>query len=95
MFTKGKTPEAPPPPVAPKPIATDSLAARRPLAAASRSGPSIISADMKIIGGISSQGEVEIFGQVDGDVARHRADLPAGVEDPGRVDAVGPRARGL
>jgi cytoskeletal protein CcmA (bactofilin family) len=68
MFTKGKTPEAPPPPpVAPKPIATDS-SARRPIAAASRSGPSIISADMKIIGGVSSTGEIEIFGQVDGDV---------------------------
>ena len=68
MFTKGKTPEAPPPPpVAPKPILQESPARRAPTVA-SRSGPSIISADMKIVGGVHSQGEVEIFGQVDGDV---------------------------
>jgi cytoskeletal protein CcmA (bactofilin family) len=66
MFTKGKTPEAPPP-VAPKPIPQEAPA-RRAVPTATRSGPSIISADMKIIGGVSSQGEVEIFGQVEGDV---------------------------
>ena len=67
MFTKGKTPEAPPP-VAPKPILAQESPARRAPTVASRSGPSIISADMKIVGGVASQGEIEIFGQVEGDV---------------------------
>lgn len=67
MFTKGKTPE-PPPPIqpAPKPPALNDLAAKRP--AATRSGPSIISADVKIVGKIQSQGELDINGQIDGDV---------------------------
>ena len=30
--------------------------------------------------------------QIDVDMARHRADLPAGVEDPGGADPVGPRS---
>ncbi len=68
MFTKGKTPEAPPPPVLqPKPLLQEAPA-RRPAAAGARSGPSIISADMKIVGAVQSTGEVEIFGQIEGDV---------------------------
>jgi cytoskeletal protein CcmA (bactofilin family) len=68
MFTKGKTPEAPPPPqMAPKPITTDmALAPKR--APVARSGPSIISADVKITGKIVSQGELDINGQIEGDV---------------------------
>jgi cytoskeletal protein CcmA (bactofilin family) len=67
MFTKGKTPEPPAPPQpAPKPPATQDLAPRR--APAARSGPSIISADVKITGRIVSQGELDINGQIDGDV---------------------------
>lgn len=66
MFTKGKTPEAPPPPqLAPRPLLQDTPKRQ---AMASRAGPSIISADVKIIGSISSQGELEIFGQIEGDV---------------------------
>lgn len=68
MFTKGKTPEpiAPLQP-APKPMATDMALApkRTPVA---RSGPSIISADVKITGKIVSQGELDINGQIEGDV---------------------------
>ena len=67
MFTKGKTPEAPPPPqMAPKPPATQDLAPRR--APVARSGPSIISADVKMTGTIVSQGELDINGQIEGDV---------------------------
>jgi cytoskeletal protein CcmA (bactofilin family) len=66
MFTKGKTPEAPPPPpLAPRPLLQD---APKRQGMASRAGPSIISADVKIVGAISSQGELEIFGQIEGDV---------------------------
>jgi cytoskeletal protein CcmA (bactofilin family) len=66
MFTKGKTPEAPPPPVAPRPLLQDPPVKRS--SSPTRSGPSIISADVKIVGGIMSQGELEIFGQIEGDV---------------------------
>jgi cytoskeletal protein CcmA (bactofilin family) len=68
MFTKGKTPE-PPPPIQPaqKPPAMTDLAPKRPSAAA-RSGPSIISADVKIVGKVHSQGELDINGQIEGDV---------------------------
>lgn len=65
MFTKGKTPESPPPPVAPRPLLQDPP--KRP-GSATRAGPSIISADVKIVGSIMSQGELEIFGQIEGDV---------------------------
>ena len=66
MFTKGKTPEAPPPPIAPRPLLPDPP--KRQGSAATRAGPSIISADVKIVGSIASQGELEIFGQIEGDV---------------------------
>ncbi len=68
MFTKGKTPEPPvPPQPAPKPVVSDmALAPKRP--AAARSGPSIISADVKMVGKIVSQGELDINGQIEGDV---------------------------
>lgn len=66
MFTKGKTPEAPPTPtLAPKPIIAD---AHKRAPAAARSGPSIISADVKMTGTIVSQGEIDINGQIEGDV---------------------------
>ncbi len=66
MFTKGKTPEAPPPPAGLKPILPETSAKRAP--AASRAGPSIISADVKIVGHVSSQGELDINGTIEGDV---------------------------
>jgi cytoskeletal protein CcmA (bactofilin family) len=66
MFTKGKTPEPQPPPVAPRPVLQDPP--KRAGSGPTRSGPSIISADVKIVGGILSQGELEIFGQIEGDV---------------------------
>lgn len=65
MFTKGKTPEPPPPPATPRPILQDQP---KRAGAPTRAGPSIISADVKIVGGIHSQGELEIFGQIEGDV---------------------------
>ena len=67
MFTKGKTPEAPPPPVAPKPIIPEVAAPKRGTTV-SRAGPSIISADVKIVGHVSSQGELDINGTIEGDV---------------------------
>ena len=67
MFTKGKTPEAPPPPVAPKPLIPE-VAPKRGASMTSRAGPSIISADVKIIGHVSSQGELDINGTIEGDV---------------------------
>ena len=66
MFTKGKTPEPPAPPVAPKAALPDLAAPKR--APAARSGPSIISADVKMTGKIVSQGELDINGQIEGDV---------------------------
>jgi cytoskeletal protein CcmA (bactofilin family) len=66
MFTKGKTPEPTPPATAPKPILPDSAPKRAPVAA--RSGPSIISADVKMTGTIVSTGEIDINGQIEGDV---------------------------
>lgn len=65
MFTKGKTPEAPPP-LAPKPLLQEPAPKRT--AAGTRAGPSIISADVKIVGSVSSQGELDINGQIEGDV---------------------------
>lgn len=67
MFTKGKTPEPPAPPQqAPKPPVPDMAPKRAPVVA--RSGPSIISADVKMTGKIVSQGELDINGQIEGDV---------------------------
>lgn len=66
MFTKGKSPEPTPAPQAPKPIVTDPMVKRAPVAA--RSGPSIISADVKMTGTIVSTGEIDINGQIEGDV---------------------------
>ncbi|MEM8920968.1 MAG: polymer-forming cytoskeletal protein, partial [Pseudomonadota bacterium] len=69
MFTKGKTPEtsananAKPKTPAPAPDA-----ARRPAAGAARSAPSLISADVKMRGSFESAGEVQIDGQIEGDV---------------------------
>lgn len=66
MFTKGKTPEAPPTPIAPaKPLLPEPV--KRPVSAA-RAGPSIISADVKMTGTIVSQGEIDINGHIEGDV---------------------------
>jgi cytoskeletal protein CcmA (bactofilin family) len=66
MFTKGKTPEPPvPPQLATKPAVPDVAPKRAP---ASRSGPSIISADVKMTGKLVSQGELDINGQIEGDV---------------------------
>jgi len=66
MFTKGKTPEAPPPPVAQKPLIPE-VAPKR-AGVTSRAGPSIISADVKIVGHVSSLGELDINGTIEGDV---------------------------
>jgi cytoskeletal protein CcmA (bactofilin family) len=65
MFTKGKTPEPPPAP-APRPVLPEPPK-QRP-ASGARSGPSIISADVKITGRIESQGELDINGHIEGDV---------------------------
>ena len=66
MFTKGKSPDNPPTPQqpTPPPAGVD----KRPPMAGSRSGPSLISADVKITGSIVSQGELQIDGHIEGDV---------------------------
>jgi cytoskeletal protein CcmA (bactofilin family) len=64
MFTKGKTPEPAPAPAA-KPAMPEP--AKKPMAP-QRSGPSIISADVKLIGKVQSQGELDINGTIEGDV---------------------------
>ena len=63
MFTKGKSPDNPPTPQqpTPPPAGVD----KRPPMAGSRSGPSLISADVKITGSIVSQGELQIDGHID------------------------------
>lgn len=65
MFTKGKTPE-PPPQMALKPLQPEAPKARP--AQSRAAGPSIISADVKMKGSISSQGELQIDGVIEGDV---------------------------
>lgn len=65
MFTKGKTPEPPPPAAPPKALLAEPP--KRP-ASPARAGPSIISADVKMVGSITSQGDLDINGQVEGDV---------------------------
>ena len=66
MFTRGKTPEPQPAPVAaPKPMAPE--APKRP-ALPPRAGPSIISGDVKLVGKLVSQGDLDINGHIEGDV---------------------------
>ncbi|MEZ5936673.1 MAG: polymer-forming cytoskeletal protein [Hyphomonadaceae bacterium] len=63
MFTRGKTPEPAPTPAL-KPTAPETRRSTAP----SRSGPSIISADVKMKGSMESQGELDINGHIEGDV---------------------------
>jgi cytoskeletal protein CcmA (bactofilin family) len=65
MFTRGKTPEPTPAPAAPKPPMPE--APKKP-PTVSRAGPSIVSADVKMKGSITSLGELDINGQIEGDV---------------------------
>lgn len=65
MFTKGKTPEPPPPP---QPVIKPALPEVPKRSMATRSGPSIISADVKMTGDIVSQGEMDINGVIEGNV---------------------------
>jgi cytoskeletal protein CcmA (bactofilin family) len=67
MFTKGKTPEQPPPPPM-RPAMPVPEAPKRTASAATRAGPSLISADVKMKGSLISQGEVQIDGVIEGDV---------------------------
>lgn len=66
MFTKGKSPDSPPPQAALKPVLPEPAPKRG--ATTSRAGPSIISADVKMTGSISSQGEIEFYGHIEGDI---------------------------
>ncbi|MBI1338620.1 polymer-forming cytoskeletal protein [bacterium] len=70
MFTRGKTPEAPPPPPSLKPASADpQVAVKRPAPGMSRAAvPSIISADVKIVGSVKSEGDIQIDGSIEGDV---------------------------
>ncbi len=71
MFTKGKTPDNTTPvgakqnvqpPTTPEPL-------KRPVSSSpNRAAPSIISADVKMKGSIVSQGEVQVDGNIEGDI---------------------------
>ncbi len=70
MFTKGKSPENNTPagskPAAPAaPVAEQS---KRSPASPNRAAPSIVSADVKMKGSVVSQGEVQIDGNIEGDI---------------------------
>lgn len=64
MFTKGKSPDPVPPPVMPK-VLTSDQPKKGPV---SRAGPSLISADVTMVGKIVSEGEIQIDGKIEGDV---------------------------
>ncbi len=70
MFTKGKTPDNTTP-VGNKPT-TPSVSvpeqAKRAPSSPNRAAPSIISADVKMKGSIVSQGEVQVDGNIEGDI---------------------------
>lgn len=87
MFTKNnKTPAAPPPEPPQKPVpAQDAIrgAASKPLARAA----SIICADMKINGSVTSEGALQIDGIVDGDVAATDITIGASGQITGEVKA--------
>lgn len=67
MFTKGKPEGATPPITPPKPTAGETIraAASKP---AMKAAPSLFSEDMKVKGSISSDGEIQIDGSVEGDI---------------------------
>ncbi len=87
MFTKNnKTPAAPPPEPPQKPVpAQDAIrgAATKPAARAA----SIICADMKINGSVTSEGALQIDGIVDGDVAATDITIGASGQITGEVKA--------
>ncbi len=70
MFTKGKTPDNTTPSAGAKPSMPTPPADQNKRAPASpnRAAPSIISADVKMKGSIVSQGEVQIDGNIEGDI---------------------------
>lgn len=69
MFTKGKSPDNTPqrPSGQPQSAPPNLDAAKRPTAA-NRSGPSLISADVVMKGDITSQGEVQVDGKIEGNI---------------------------
>ncbi|AXE65143.1 putative lipoprotein [Hyphomonas polymorpha PS728] len=87
MFTKNnKTPAAPPPEPMQKPVpAQDAIrgAASKPAARAA----SIICADMKINGSVTSEGALQIDGIVDGDVSATDITIGASGQITGEVKA--------
>lgn len=87
MFTKNnKTPAAPPPEPPQKPVpAQDAIrgAASKPAARAA----SIICADMKINGSVTSEGALQIDGIVDGDVSATDITIGASGQITGEVKA--------
>ena len=70
MFTKGKSPENNTPagakPAVPAAPAADQ--SKRAPASPNRAAPSIISADVRMKGSVVSQGEVQIDGNIEGDI---------------------------
>lgn len=65
MFSKGKAPEAPSSSI---PVATPSPAPSSAKKSGGRSAPSIISADLLVQGTLTSQGDMQIDGSVEGDI---------------------------
>ena len=109
MFSKGSktptTPAAPKPATAPKPAATPSSSAPAPAAAAPKpkAAASILSTDLMIKGNVKSSGDIQILGQIEGDVRAHLLTVGEGALVKGEVIAddvvingkVAGRVRGL
>ena len=79
MFSKTRVtepgPRTPSPEAeAPRPAPEGGVAggAQPPAASARRSGPSVLSADLTVHGNIKTEGDVQIEGQVEGDIRAHQ-----------------------
>lgn len=90
MFSKGNKTTVPPAPapapaasqMAPPPAPQSSAAPPKPMASAV---PSIISADLKIVGNMQSNGDIQIDGQVEGDVVSRTLTVGEGALVKGSV----------
>ncbi len=85
MFTKGKGPDAPK--LSPQPTPPQEAIRSASTKPTARTAPSIISSDMKITGSVASDGEMQIDGQIDGDVSATSLTIGASGQIQGEVKA--------
>lgn len=87
MFSKGNKPTTPAPAPAPASMAPSPapLSASAPPKPASSAVPSIISADLKVVGNMQSSGDIQIDGQVEGDVVSRTLTVGEGALVKGSV----------